>query len=80
MNIENSKMMKLQNPGKLIEPDDIPEKNIQVALTVVNSYLTSFSSGDSELNIHQSTRLHKGIGDFVGVIDMNAKFHFLSIA
>lgn len=69
--------MKLQYPGKLMEQGDIPEKNIQVALTLVNSYLTWFSNGDSELNIHQSTRLHKGREDFVGVIDMNAKFHFL---
>ena len=55
--------MKLQNLSKLMEPDCIPEKNIQAALTIVNSDLTSFSNGDSELNIHQSTRLHKGRED-----------------
>ena len=63
MNIENSKMMKLKNLGKLMEPDGITEKNIQAALTIVNSDLTSFSNGDSELNIHQSTSLHKGRED-----------------
>ena len=56
-------MKKLQNLGKLMEPDGIPEKNIQAALTIVNSDLTSFSNGDSELNIHQSTGLHKGRED-----------------